>query len=76
MKSVIYIDKEEETKEKPVEFTECLDMIIGWRPSLVEPKDYDRIVYLGNCAADGDMFAVYNDKYISIFKGHLNSGKY
>ena len=35
-----------------------------------------KVVYLGRCDEDGDMFAVYAYGYIMVFKGHLNSGKY
>lgn len=29
----------------------------GWRQLTVKPSDYEKIVYLGKCEIDGDMFA-------------------
>ena len=74
LRKVIRIDGEE--SEKPVEFTDCVDVDSGWIKTISEPKDFKKIVYLGECDFDGDMFAVYNHEEIQIFKGHLNSGKY
>lgn len=53
----------------------------GWKSiSAIQAGLYlnnaSKIVYLGHCAEDGDMFAVYHCGYIMIFKGELNSGKY
>lgn len=39
-------------------------------------KRATKVVYLGCCITDGDMFAIYNQGYIRIYKGYLNSGKY
>lgn len=35
-----------------------------------------KVVYLGDCDQDGDMFAIYKEGFIEIYKGHLNNGKY
>jgi hypothetical protein len=76
MKEVIRIPETNEAKEeKPVEFTHILD-INGWESTSSTPIHYERIVFLGKCIVDGDMFAAYRDGGIVIFKGHLNSGKY
>ena len=77
MKEVIYIEKEKNAGT-PVEFTHYQDNKKGWRS--LDTKDFintSKIVYLGKCALEGDMFAYYN-KYgcIFILKGHLNSGFY
>jgi hypothetical protein len=76
-KKVIFIEQPQEN-DKPVEFTYILDIRDGWQEVDVdvEPNDYDRVVYLGKCSTDGDMFAAYTDMAILIFKGHLNSGRY
>jgi hypothetical protein len=36
----------------------------------------EKLVYLGKCSEDGDMFALYIGRYIMIFRGYLNSGMY
>ena len=52
----------------------------GWRNiSKSEQQRYlaraTKVVHLGSCKKDGDMFALYTiDGYIMIFKGKLNSG--
>lgn len=78
MKEVIYIKSTVLKNEEPIQLTHRKTR--GWRNlSLEEANKYlrtaEKIVYLGKCAEDGDMFAVYNG-YIMIFKGRLNSGKY
>lgn len=40
------------------------------------PKNCEKVVYLGNCSEDGDMFAVYQYGFILICKGRFNSGTY
>jgi len=78
MKQVIMIPSVEEVK--PVEFTHVLLSGEGWKRvgnHYPNDKDNTKVVYLGKCGVDGDMFAVYTDKNkIIIYKGHLNSGKY
>ncbi len=76
MNSVIYIDAQQGQKEKPVKFTHYLNGSCGWEESDFEPNRYEKVVYLGECAVDGDMFAAYKLGFVLIFKGHLNSGKY
>jgi hypothetical protein len=73
---VIYIEQREQN-EKPVEFTHQTSNSVGWVTTSEEPLEYKRVVYLGKCDCDGDMFAAYDESgAIIIFKGHLNSGKY
>lgn len=78
MKEVIRIDQEE-VNDKPVEFTGYLSDNMGWENYDSDihnsPQCFDKIIYLGRCSVDGDMFACCNDT-IMIYKGHLNSGKY
>jgi hypothetical protein len=74
MKKVIYVG-EEPNKEKGVEFTFSLNSEGGWLKAHFEPTDFEKIVYLGKCEQDGDMFAAYTScGFINIFKGHLNNG--
>lgn len=75
MKSVIYIDKQEKAEEKPVEFTDYIGEG-GNEIPLSKPNEFEKVVYLGKCISDGDIFAAYKNGFISIYKGHLNSGKY
>ena len=61
-----------ETKEKKIEktiFTAYLCGIDGWELSSLNPEDFDKVVYLGKCDEDGDMFAGYKDEEISIYRG-------
>lgn len=65
--------------EKPILLT--ARKTSGWRDlSVGESNNYlqraTRVVYLGKCQQDKDMFCLYSAGYIMIFKGHLNSGKY
>ena len=77
MKSVIYIEQKEEQEERPIEFTHRLSGSSGWIDMSFNKNDYKKIVYLGSCVIDGDMFACYtNIGGIITAKGHLNSGKY
>ena len=76
MKEVIRIEGEKSTEEKPVEFTHEMNECSGWQLSPFGTEHFLKIVYLGECSVDGDMFAAYSAECISIFKGHLNSGKY
>ena len=76
MKKVIYINEQVDKDDKPVEFTHRLCEERGWKKCTLEPIDYEKVVYLGKCKYDGDMFAAYSVGHISIYKGHLNSGKY
>lgn len=75
MKEVIYIEKEKKTK-KHVEFTHCYDGSSGYIEALEQPSDYEKVIYLGNCRVDGDIFACYKEGYLEIYKGKLNSGYY
>jgi len=82
MKKVIFIEQPKEETKKPVEFTHQLSTSDGWVKSQIDTSICDKIVYLGKCATDGDMFAVNiylienGHSNIHIYKGHLNSGEY
>lgn len=77
MKKVIMIpDNNQEESKKPVVFTQIAGTQYGWGYTYIKPSDYEKVVYLGKCNTDGDMFAAYYNGGISIFKGHLNSGEY
>lgn len=77
MREVIRIDKEEKADEKPVVFKALLSASRGWEDVREFPFDYEKVVYLGKCKHDGDMFATFDSNgVIDIFKGYLNSGKY
>jgi hypothetical protein len=78
MKEVIRIGEVVQESEKLVEFTHYQDINDGWCESSVDPHKLNKIVFLGKCSTDGDMFAGYGigDGSIMIYKGHLNSGKH
>ncbi len=76
---VIFINDVKQEDEMPVEFTHQLMSNSGWRDTFNFPNDEKivSITYLGKCRIDGDMFSVkWATGGISVFKGHLNSGKY
>lgn len=77
MKEVIRIQDNKVQDNKPVEFTHIL-LQRGWYETGIVPSDCDKVVYLGKCSLEGDMFACYpkSGKTIHIFKGNINSGKY
>ena len=56
-----------------------LDASEGWvhtENELLKAQDYDKIVYLGECEGDGQLFACYSEKVIDICGGYLNGGTY
>jgi len=79
-KVIMVPDNEPKVKENRIKFTHYLGES-GWRTiSNVEEthilSEANKIVYLGNCKKDGDMFIVYKHGFISTYKGFLNSGTY
>lgn len=46
----------------------------GWEKFTPSTYLIDRVVYLGKCCYDGDMFAIYYNNIISFCKGDLNNG--
>lgn len=76
MREVIKITDPTEKSDKKVKFTHELFGELGWRKTKYKPNESEKVVYLGECLEDGDMFAAYIHNTICIFKGHLNSGKY
>jgi hypothetical protein len=69
MTKYINLEEKENKKIKKTIFTAYLNGIGGWMHALNTPESFDKIVYLGNCNADGDMFACYKDNTINIYKG-------
>lgn len=78
MRKVIIVGEEpkEEKALKPIEFTYYLATMGVWERTEDSPLVFDKIVYLGKCNFNGDMFASYKEGYITIYKGHLNDGVY
>jgi hypothetical protein len=77
MKEVIRIGEVVQESVKPVEFTHYQSTTEGWCKTSVHFNALNKIVFLGKCDNDGDMFAGYwASGVIMIYKGHLNSGKY
>lgn len=68
-----FVDITKQTEKlKKTKFTHYLDESAGWNDTNDTPTDSDnlKVVYLGNCSHDGDMFAVYTeDDVIYIYKG-------
>ena len=63
-----YISLESKEIKKTV-FTAYLWGLSGWMPSSRTPEFFDKVVYLGKCGEDGDMFACYTDATINIYRG-------
>lgn len=70
-----YLIPKPKRKSKQIEITHIQNET-GWKelhtPDLSECT---KVVYLGKCCDDGDMFVAHEDDYILIYKGHLNNGK-
>lgn len=68
MTKFIDISETEKKEKKETVFTHefVQDGIIA---NTQKPNSFNKIVYLGNCVYDGDMFACYEANTISIFKG-------
>jgi len=54
-----------------MKFTHDLDTNLGWIETTENPSNFEKVKHLGKCAIDGDMFAVYDDGSIHIFKGTM-----
>lgn len=67
------INQEEEV---PIKLTHFMPSDGNWIKRKPDLGVYEKIVYLGKCQIDGNLFACYCDDIITIYKGHLNSGKY
>jgi hypothetical protein len=78
MRKVIMIGEEPKEESKGIEFTHCLMIDKGWKKTSSKASQFNKIVYLGKCAVDGDMFACYFKKEdtIAIYKGKLKNGTY
>jgi hypothetical protein len=77
-RKAIIIGEEPQKESKGIEFTHYFNPK-GWGEATIVPQDRQivKIVYLGKCQTDGDMFAVYfNANTINVFKGNLNDGTY
>ena len=79
-RKAIIIGEEPQKKSRDIEFTHFQKADKGWfKVSSLEMSlvKIDKIIYLGCCPADGDMFALYQvHGHISILKGYLNDGTY
>ena len=64
-----YISLESKEIKKTI-LTTCL-CGSGWiiLPPDMDPEKFDKVVYLGKCCCDGDMFVCYKDATINIYKG-------
>ena len=64
------------TLNNPLKYTHLFGAMEGWYEVDHIPDETAKVVYLGRCSVDGDMFAEYDQGFIRIYKGHLNSGEY
>jgi hypothetical protein len=77
-RKAIIIGEEPQKESKGIEFTHYLSGTEGWKTANPNFNKYIKVVYLGKCDVDGDMFAGYfgQDGTIAIYKGNLNDGTY
>lgn len=75
MRRAIMIGEEPCEKSKGIEFTYVQERK-GWATPYYLPSDMKKIVYLGKCSIDGDMFCTYIKDRVLIYKGNLNDGTY
>lgn len=68
MTKFISIDDTKEEKKETV-FTHYLYGRGGWEKATTQPKEFTKVLYLGKCKVDGDMFAIYESDLIDIYKG-------
>jgi putative sterol carrier protein len=40
-----------------------------WGKTEIKPSNFRKVLYIGNCRIDGDMFAAYINRKIIIYKG-------
>ncbi len=74
--TMITVEKVPSLQAKPKEENTILNKVKtvhGWR-TITYLKEINRVVYLGKCSLDGDVFAVYHKGNISFAKGSLNNG--
>ena len=65
-----FIDCSGKVKEhNPTKFTHVMNGDLGWEETDCTVEEFDIIKYLGKCQFDGDVFAVYHNRVIEIFKG-------
>lgn len=81
MKEVIYVLRPKEDTGNLVVLTHQNTNTTGWKAisdgiSSQLLADSDKVVYLGKCEQDGDIFSVYFHGLILTCKGFLNSGMY
>jgi hypothetical protein len=69
MTKYISLEPKEQKEIKKTVLIKYLNGIGGWIHALNTPESFDKVVYLGNCDVDGDMFACYKDNTINIYKG-------
>lgn len=69
MTKFISIEETKESKKETV-FTHYLSSSDGWLETTLTPRYYKKVLYLGECMDDGDMFACYTyQEIIVIYKG-------
>jgi hypothetical protein len=69
MTQFLTIEKETATKENPTIFTHFYKHNKGWIETRLTPENFDKVIFLGTCEMDGDMFSAYICGFIEIFKG-------
>jgi hypothetical protein len=75
MRHVERIDNPENSKSRTLFYD--IHSYTGWVNCELQPDHILRVVYLGKCSHDGDMFAIYTKNgQIQIVRGELNDGVY
>lgn len=70
MTEFINAEKIEKAKQKKLTlFTHVLQADKSLGTTEQQPSMYEKVVYLGYCIVDGDMFAAHREGSITIYKG-------
>lgn len=69
MTKYISLETKEQNRFKKTVFTKHISSAYGISDTINTPEDFEKVVYLGRCKTDGDIFVAYSDKEIYIYKG-------
>lgn len=68
MTKFLTVQENVQKEKKETVFTHVFEDT-GWKPNESKVDSFEKVIYLGNCKYDGDLFACYLIDIIEIFKG-------
>lgn len=69
MTKFITVQNDVQKEKKETVFTHLFFGSDGFKITQEIPTSYEKVIYLGKCRLDGDLFACYQADYIEIYKG-------